>query len=53
VAHLLAEREATQLRRRIATAYARLRETPKEWVGYAAELDEWDGVSADSGERRG
>jgi hypothetical protein len=53
VAHLLAEHERSQLRRHISAAYARLRESPQEWDAYTAELDEWDGVSADSAERRG
>jgi len=53
VAHLLAEHERSQLRRGISAAYARLRERPQEWDAYTAELDEWDGVSADSAARRG
>jgi macrodomain Ter protein organizer (MatP/YcbG family) len=53
VAQLLDEHERSQLRRHISTAYARLRENPQDWQAYAAELDEWDSVSADGTERRG
>jgi hypothetical protein len=51
VAELLAEHDRSQLRRHISAAYARLRENPQEWEAYGAELDEWDGVTADGTER--
>jgi hypothetical protein len=51
VGRLLAEHEEARTRREISAAYARLRDDPDEWASYVAELDEWEGVTADSGER--
>jgi hypothetical protein len=50
VARLVAEHEEAQLRRQISDAYARLREDEGGWTAYVAELDAWDGVTADTGE---
>lgn len=50
VARLVAEHEESRLRRQISAAYTRLRNDTSEWAAYVAELDEWDGVTADTGE---
>ena len=52
VDRLLAEHEELRLRREMTRSYARLQDDPQEWAGYLAELEEWDGVSADRGEAR-
>ncbi len=50
VARLVAEHEEARLRRQISAAYARLRDDADGWSAYVTELDEWDGVTADTGE---
>lgn len=47
--HLLDEHEDARLRREMAAAYVQLHEDRDGWSAYLAELEEWDGVSADQG----
>jgi hypothetical protein len=51
LARLLAEHEQARTRREILAAYARLQDDADGWAGYAAEIDEWDGVTADAVDR--
>jgi hypothetical protein len=48
--HLLAEHEDARMRREMAAAYTQLHEDRDRWSSYLAELEEWDGVSADQSE---
>lgn len=50
VGRLLAEHDQERLRRSMSAAYAELRGDPDRWASYTAELDEWEGVTADGGE---
>jgi hypothetical protein len=47
VARLVAEHDEARLRRRMADAYQRLRGNASAWAAYVAEIEEWDGVTAD------
>jgi hypothetical protein len=51
LALLVSEHERARARQEIAAAYARLQADPQAWAGYVAELEEWDGVTADDAER--
>ncbi len=48
VARLLVEHDEALLRRQMAAAYERLRGDAPAWAAYVAEIDEWDGVTADN-----
>lgn len=52
VARLLAEHDEARTRQQISLAYARLKDDPDQWVGYLAEIDEWDGVTGDQADIR-
>lgn len=52
VARLLAEHGDARTRHQISAAYAQLMDDAEQWAGYVAELDMWDGVSADRADDR-